>query len=87
MLRITVELVPGGIGRPRVLARAIAGNVSDLADTSDYQVAANEGRNPLVGRPAWEAHGHILGHDRVQSVWALVAKLAAWAAAEAGKIT
>ncbi|HZQ14059.1 MAG TPA: hypothetical protein VFB31_14740 [Pseudolabrys sp.] len=85
MLVVEVKLVPDGIGALRVLARAIAGNVTDLADRSDYRIAANEGANPIAGTPAWEAHGHILGHDRVQSVWALVAKLAAWAAAEAEK--
>lgn len=86
MLRITVELIPGGVGRPRELARAVLGNVSDLADRSDYQVAAREGDNSLCGRRAWEARGLIAGHDRNQSVWALVAKAAAWAAAEAEKI-
>jgi len=85
MLRINVEIIPGGVGEPRVLARAIAGNISDLADTSDYRVAVNEGANPIAGTPAWEARGSILGHQRRQSVWALVASIAAWAAAEAEK--
>jgi hypothetical protein len=86
MLRITVDLVPGGVGRPRELARAELGNVSDLADRSDYRIAAREGDNPLAERRAWESRGLIAGHDRNQSVWALVAKAAAWAAAEAEKI-
>ena len=86
MLKITVELIPGGVGRPHELARAVLGNVSDLADRSDYQIAAREGDNPLCWRRAWEARGLIAGHDRNQTIWALVAKAAVWAAAEAGKI-
>jgi hypothetical protein len=37
----------------------------------------------VAGAGAWEAMGHISGHNRRQSVWALVEKVAAWAAVEA----
>ncbi len=86
MLRITIEIIPGGVGRPRELAQALLGNVSDLADRSNYQIAAREDDNKLAGRRAWEARGLINDHDRNQSVWALAAKAAAWAAAEAEKV-
>jgi hypothetical protein len=86
MLVIKVELWPGGDERFKtVLARAGIGNVSNLADVSDYEIVANEGANPLTGTPAWKGRGLLHQHDRRQSVWALVAKAAAWAAAGAEK--
>lgn len=84
MLRISVEIDPGGDAhRRRELASAAVSNVSDLADLSRYRVFAREGANEVAGADAWEAMGHIGGHDRRQSVWALVEKVAAWAAVEA----
>lgn len=84
MLRVTVELIPGGWeAAKRVLARAEIGNISSLADTSDYAVRVAEGRNPLTGTEPWQREGKIFAHDRRASVWSLVAKVAAWAAAEA----
>ena len=86
MLVIKVELWPGGDERYKtVLARAGIGNISNLADVSDYEVLASEGANPLTGTPAWKGRGLLQMHDRRQSVWALVAKAAACAAAEADK--
>lgn len=85
MLRIRVELVPGGVGRPIEIARAELGNVSDLADRSDYVVIAREGANPVADTPPWEARGLISGHDRKASVWNLVAKAARWAVLESEK--
>lgn len=85
MLRIRVELVPGGDERSlRELARADVSNVS-MSPRSDYQVAACEGMNPLTGTPAWKSRGLIANHDRRQSVWALVAKVATLASREAEK--
>jgi hypothetical protein len=49
MLFVTIELIPGTI-----TSMSIA-NTSNLADVSDYEVAAMEGHNPLTGqrpRPA-----------------------------------
>jgi hypothetical protein len=84
MLRVRIEIDPGGAGgRRRKLASAEVSNVADLADLSSYRVFAREGANPLAGAEAWEAMGYINGHNRRQSVWALVEKVAAWAAAEA----
>lgn len=85
MLRIRVELVPGGVGRPRELARAELGNISGLADRSDYGIFACEGHNDVAGTLAWESRGLIPGHDRRSSVWSLVSKAAAWAKLEAEK--
>lgn len=85
MLRIVVELVPGGIGKPRELACVILGNRSNLADRSDYAIAAREVDNKLAGRGAWESRGLIANHNRNQTVFALVERAAAWAKSEAEK--
>lgn len=86
MLRITVEIWPGGDkSRARSVAIANVANVSDLADVSDYEVSVTEGHNPLTNTPAWSQSGHLFQHDRRASVWALIAKVAAWATEEAGK--
>lgn len=74
MLRITIEHVSGG--RTKVLATASVGNVSDLADLSDYDVLAAEAANALTGREAWRRRVAIEGHDRNSSVWRLVEKIA-----------
>jgi len=79
MLRIIVELVPGGYEpAKRELARAELGNISDLAEVSDYQIRANEGPNPLTTASAWQRTGRIENYPRNQSVWELVERAAAW---------
>ncbi|MDT3687932.1 MAG: hypothetical protein RO009_23155 [Pseudorhodoplanes sp.] len=84
MLRVKVELVPGGWeGGSREIARAEIGNISNLADMSDYAVRVSEGRNSVAGTEAWSCEGKIFAHDRRTSVWSLVAKVAHWAAQEA----
>jgi hypothetical protein len=84
MLRITVEII--SFGHKRTLATADISNMSGLADVSDYAV---EVKTPARAEPSWqrewEARGMISQHAREQSVWALVAKAAAWAAREAEK--
>jgi hypothetical protein len=86
LLRVTVEIWPGG---DKTCARAVAianvANLSDLADVSDYAVSVTEGHNPVTNTPPWSQHGSVFQHDRRTSVWALVAKVAIWAAKEAGK--
>ena len=86
MLRVTVEIWPGGDKtRARVVATASVANLSDLADVSDYAVGVTEGHNPVTDPPAWSQRGNLFQHDRRTSVWVLVAKVAIWAAEEAGK--
>jgi hypothetical protein len=86
VLRITVEVWPGGDKtRARAIATANVANVSDLADVSDYEVSVTEGHNPVSNTPAWSQRGHVFQHDRRASVWALTAKVAAWATEEAEK--
>ena len=85
MLRVTVEIWPGGDNtRARAVAIASVANLSDLADVSDYAVSVTEGHNPVTDTPPWSQRGSIFQHDRRTSVWALVAKVAIWAAKEAG---
>jgi len=77
MLKVTIDLVPGGFSPlKRTIATMRIANVSDLADKSDYRVEVMEGRNPLTGEPPRSAFCDVVGHDRRQSVWALVAKAA-----------
>jgi len=77
MLTITIDLVPGGFAPlKRTIATMRIANVSDLADCSDYRIEVTEGRNKLTGDPPRSAACEVVGHDRRQSVWALVAKAA-----------
>jgi|ERR1700722_19878434 hypothetical protein len=75
MLRLTIELVPGGFEpMRRTIASMRISNMSDLADCSDYLVEATEVANALTGDPARSAECILLAHDRKQSVWALLTK-------------
>lgn len=78
MLKITVELVPGGYAPARrTFASMWVSNLSDLAETSDYRIETVEGRNGLTGAPPRTAMCRVEGHDRRQSVWALLEKACA----------
>ena len=82
MLRVTVELVPGGdTTRAQRIAQMTIANVSDLADISDYAFRAHEEANDVAGTPPRDTSGTVRLHDRRQTVWSLVGKaaLAAWA--------
>lgn len=78
MLRVTVEIVPGGFepGR-RVVDSLRISNVSDLASISSYEIDVAEAANHLTGMPARVGTCRVEGHDRHQSVWALVERAAA----------
>jgi hypothetical protein len=77
MLRVTIELVPGGYDPlRRTIASMSIGNVSDLADISDYRIDAVESANPMTLKPARSATCTVLRHDRRQSVWSLISKAA-----------
>jgi hypothetical protein len=86
MLRVIVELVPGGReAHKREIASMTLANVTAQAGLDDYAIHAAEGVNAVAQREAWETRGLIAGHDRQQTVWALIAKAAAWASLEAEK--
>ena len=77
MLVITIDLVAGGHGSyRRTIGRMRIANISNLADVSDYAVDVMEDVNPLTGSPARIASCRVTGHDRRQTVWALLAKAA-----------
>lgn len=76
---LTIEIKING----RLVATASARNDSDLADISDYEIAYGERPSGSNGELDWNAHGRIEGHDRRQSVWALVHKIASTAASVA----
>jgi hypothetical protein len=84
MLRILVQLVPGGDeDLLRELARAELANISNLARVSDYAIFASESTNRLAASPAWSRRGLIARHDRRQSAWKLVERAAEWAGRQA----
>ncbi|UFW48187.1 MULTISPECIES: hypothetical protein [Bradyrhizobium] len=73
MLVVKVELWPSGNGALRQpIGTMHIGNVSNLADLSDYQVIAMETANPLTGTPPGIARFSVLAHARRQRVWALL---------------
>ncbi len=83
MLRIVVDLIPGGFNPlRRTIATMSIANESNLSDQSNYRVEAMEGQNDLAGLPPRNMGAMVENHDRRQSVWHLIAKAAA-AAAEA----
>jgi hypothetical protein len=73
MLKITVELLPGGHAEfRRTLGLMHIGNVSNLKDRSDYEIRLTESANPLAGTPPRQCAIRLRDHDRRQSVWSLV---------------
>jgi hypothetical protein len=78
MLKVTVELLPGGATfLRRTLATMSVANVSNLADVSNYDITVIEAANPLTGAPA-RMHALVVdGHERKQSVWKLIARAVA----------
>jgi hypothetical protein len=78
MLCVTVEIVPGGFEPDRrVIGSLRISNVSDLAPVSNYRVDVLEAANHLTGSPARIGGCRVEGHDRLQSVWALIERAAA----------
>jgi hypothetical protein len=78
VLTITIDVVPGGFAPARrTIATMRIANVSDLADLSDYSIQSLESANPLSGAPARLTECSVTGHDRRQSVWALLEAAAA----------
>jgi hypothetical protein len=68
-----LAILPGGSSAlRRTLATLRIGNISDLADVSDYECFAMEGANVLTGNPPRMCTFFVRGHNRQQSVWALL---------------
>ena len=74
MIKVTVELLPGGYADcKRTVGLMHIANISGLAPTSDYRVDLTEASNPLAGTKARGCTVRIRDHDRNQSVWSLIA--------------
>jgi hypothetical protein len=77
LLVITVDIIPGGYTPARrTLASMRVSNISNLAAVSDYRVELLESANMLTGTPARIGSCEVKGHNRLQAVWALLAKAA-----------
>lgn len=70
MLTISIKI------NGKEIAVASASNLSDLNDISNYWVVTNEGGDTRLGIPHKIMRGMIYRHQRKQSVWALVEKIA-----------
>ncbi|MGY4224975.1 hypothetical protein ACVMIH_002336 [Bradyrhizobium sp. USDA 4503] len=78
MLRVTIEILPGGAEElRRTVGLMTIGNISNFADVSDYSVRATEGANPLAGTPSQTRNFIVRRHARHQSVWKLLARILA----------
>lgn len=73
MLVVKVEVWPGGneVGK-REIAEMRLGNISNLADVSDYIGIATENSNPALNIPATKHTFKIHSYPRKQSVWNLI---------------
>ena len=76
MLVVRVEIWPGGYepGK-REIARMNVGNISDLADTSDYIATLEEYGNERLGIPKSKSTVQVTGHTRRSTVWSLIRKI------------
>jgi hypothetical protein len=73
MLKVTVEMLPGGNAKlRRTLGLMYISNLSNLADVSSYEVSASEGENRLAGTTPRSCTTVVEHHDRRQSVWTLL---------------
>jgi len=70
----------GDPDRAREIATSDIANISDLAELSSYVVVAAERESDVTGLPSQSAGFEIHSHERRQSVWGLVAKVAMHAA-------
>lgn len=71
-----IEVYVGSRHNRKLVASTHAYNISDLANTSNYEFISEEYGAPHLGIPATEVKGFIEKHRRQQSVWKLVEKIA-----------
>lgn len=77
MLVVTIDLFPGGNPqRRRTVGTLHIANASDLSEVSDYRIEATQAFNPVTGSRAGIGSCEVIGHNRRQSIWKLLAKAA-----------
>ncbi|MBX9846119.1 MAG: hypothetical protein K2Z80_30380 [Xanthobacteraceae bacterium] len=86
MIQIVVRVIPGG-DHKRAFEQAVAEVVAmeESSDRMHYAISVGESQNPCVPAPDWSVRGHIMSHNRRQSVWRLVERVAKFAGDEAEK--
>jgi len=75
-MSLYIEVYVGSRTNRKLVASTHAYNVSNLADTSDYEFTATEYGAPHLNIPASEVKGDVKGHNRNSTVWSLVEKIA-----------
>lgn len=75
-MSLFIEVYVGSRLNRKLVAKTHAYNVSDLADVSDYEFRSEEFGAPHLGVPAKKIEGKLYSHNRNQSVWKLVEKIA-----------
>lgn len=75
-MSLFIEVYVGSRHTRKLVASSHAWNVSDLANTSDYEFTSTEFGASHLGIPPSEVKGDVKTHKRKQSVWSLVKKIA-----------
>jgi hypothetical protein len=75
-MSLFIEVYVGSRDNRKLVASCHGYNISDLADTSDYEFISTEAGCAPLGIPYTEKKGEIKKHNRRSSVWALVEKIA-----------
>ena len=77
MIRVTVEMIPGGVGEPKLLGRTLIWNVGGDAKRGEYQVAVGR-KGALETRQIFQKptrRGRVRNYPRLSyNVWRLVAR-------------
>lgn len=75
-MSLFIEVYVGSRTNKKMVANVHAYNVSNLADTSDYEFTSVEYGAPHLGIPPSEVKGDVKEHNRNSTVWSLVEKIA-----------
>lgn len=75
-MSLFIEVYVGSRNNKKLVADCHAYNISNLADTSDYEFISTEYGAPHLGIPPSEIKGGVKDHNRNQTVWSLVEKIA-----------
>lgn len=76
-MSLFIKVYVGSRDNNILVAESHAYNVSDLADVSNYGFRSKEPGASHLGIPASDVKGEVKNHNRNQTVWSLVQKIAA----------